>query len=161
MTNLPELLTIGYEGTIAGDMIASLRRARVELLIDVRAIASSRKPGFSKTLLAAGLAEQGIGYVHLRGLGTPKEGRQAVRSGHPERMRDIFAEHMRSDRAQAELAQAITLARTARCCLLCFEQDHATCHRSIVATAIETQTHQSIQHLTVSKAGLRPDPQRG
>lgn len=146
---MKELLTIGYEGTIAGDMIATLRQARVELLIDVRAIASSRKPGFSKTLLAAGLAEQGIGYVHLRGLGTPKEGRQAVRSGHPKRMREIFAEHMTSDRARAELIQAITLAQTARCCLLCFERDHATCHRSILATAIQAETLQQITHLEV------------
>ena len=71
--------------TIA-DVLASLKRARVALLIDVRAVAASRKPGFSKRLLAAGLEEQGIRYVHLQGLGTPKEGRQAVRAGRPARM---------------------------------------------------------------------------
>ena len=152
---MKELLTIGYEGTIAGDMIATLRHARVELLIDVRAIASSRKPGFFKTLLAAGLAEHGIGYVHLHGLGTPKEGRQAVRSGHPEQMREIFAEHMRSDRAQVELTQAIALAQTTCCCLLCFEQDHTTCHRSILATAIQVKTLQEITHLEVASKARR------
>ena len=161
MKKLPDLLTIGYEGAIAGDLIATLRHARTELLIDVRAIASSRKPGFSKTLLAAGLAEQGIGYVHLRGLGTPKEGRQAVRSGHPEHMREIFAEHMKSERARTELAQATWLAQTSLCCLLCFERDHATCHRSIIAAAIRAETRQDITHLAVSKAGRCPDPQRG
>ena len=85
--------------------------AGVGLLIDVRAVPQSRKPGFSKRQLAAGLDEKGIAYVHLQGLGTPKPGRDAVRAGHPERMEPIFREHMPSDRAQAELAQARQLAR--------------------------------------------------
>ena len=84
--NTPELLTIGYEGTTSAEVLALLRASGVKLLIDVRAVASSRKPGFSKTRLAAGLQEAGIGYLHLQGLGTPKEGRQAVRSGQPRKM---------------------------------------------------------------------------
>ena len=103
---MPDLLTIGYQGCTIAEVLAELRRARVSLLIDVRAVAQSRKPGFSKRQLAAGLDEQGIAYVHLQGLGTPKPGRDAVRAGHPERMEPIFREHMTSDRAQAELAQA-------------------------------------------------------
>ena len=81
----------------------------------MRAVPQSRKPGFSKRQLAAGLDEQGIAYVHLQGLGTPKPGRDAVRAGHPERMEPIFREHMTSDRAQAELAQAKVLAREQAC----------------------------------------------
>lgn len=145
----PELLTIGYEGTTSAEVLALLRRSRVELLIDVRAIAASRKAGFSKTLLAAGLQAQGIGYLHLRGLGTPKEGRQAVRAGQPKKMEAIYAEHLTSDRAQAELAHAIERARTERCCLLCFERDHHTCHRRLVADAIAAVTGQPVIHLAV------------
>ncbi|MDB5528316.1 MAG: hypothetical protein JWR51_1419 [Devosia sp.] len=146
---LPELMTIGYEGTTSAEVLALLRRSRVQLLIDVRAVASSRKPGFSKTLLAAGLQTEGIGYLHLPGLGTPKEGRQAVRAGQPHKMEAIYAEHMKSDRAQAELAHAIQLAQTDRCCLLCFERDHTTCHRRIVAEAIHSATGQPVTHLAV------------
>ena len=58
------------------------KHAGVKLLVDVRAVASSRRPGFSKNQLAAGLDERGISYLHLRGLGTPKDGRVAARSGH-------------------------------------------------------------------------------
>jgi uncharacterized protein (DUF488 family) len=148
-TVLPELMTIGYEGTTSAAVLALLRRANVQLLIDVRAVASSRKPGFSKTLLAAGLQAEGIGYLHLRGLGTPKAGRQAVRAGQPEKMKPIFAEHMKSDLAQAELAHAVQLAQAQRCCLLCFERDHATCHRNILADAIHAATGQPVAHLTV------------
>jgi uncharacterized protein (DUF488 family) len=145
----PPLQTIGYEGTTIDAVLTRLRAAEVALLIDVRAVAASRKPGFSKRQLAAGLDAAGIGYVHLQGLGTPKPGRDAVRAGHPERMVPIFMTHMQGDRAQAELAQAIGLARGTRACLLCFERDHTTCHRRLVAEMITAQTGQEVAHLAV------------
>jgi uncharacterized protein (DUF488 family) len=144
---ISELLTIGYEGCTIAEVLAELRTARVGLLIDVRAVPQSRKPGFSKRQLAAGLDEQGIAYVHLQGLGTPKPGRDAVRAGRPERMEPIFREHMRSDRAQADLANAKQLARGARVCLLCFEQDPMTCHRRFVAEMVSAETGQPVVHL--------------
>jgi uncharacterized protein (DUF488 family) len=144
---ISELLTIGYEGCTIAEVLAELRAARVGLLIDVRAVPQSRKPGFSKRQLAAGLDEQGITYVHLQGLGTPKPGRDAVRAGHPERMEPIFREHMTSDRAQADLANAKQLAHGARVCLLCFEQDPMTCHRRFVAEMVSAETGQPVVHL--------------
>jgi uncharacterized protein (DUF488 family) len=144
---MQDLATIGYEGSTIDTVLTTLRDAKVGLLIDVRAVAQSRKPGFSKRQLAAALDEAGIGYVHLQGLGTPKPGRDAVRAGHPERMEVIFREHMTSDRAQAELAQAKQLVRERHACLLCFERDHTTCHRRLVAEMIVSDTHQSVVHL--------------
>jgi uncharacterized protein (DUF488 family) len=149
VTKLPTLATIGYEGTTIAAVLTTLRDARVGLLIDVRAVAASRKPGFSKRQLAAALDEAGIAYVHLQGLGTPKPGRDAVRAGHPERMVVIYREHMNSDRAQAELAQAKDLARERHACLLCFERDHNTCHRRLVAEMIVAETGQNVAHLAV------------
>ena len=151
---MSDLATIGYQGCTIDDVLAALRQDGVDLLIDVRAVAQSRKPGFSKRQLAAGLDAQGIAYVHLQGLGTPKPGRDAVRAGHPERMEPIFREHMQSDRAQAELAQATQLARERRVCLLCFEQDPLTCHRRLVAEMIVQATGQSVTHLHVSPPAL-------
>ncbi len=142
-----ELLTIGYEGCTIGDVLTALQDARVGLLLDVRAVPQSRKPGFSKRQLAAGLDEVGIRYVHLQGLGTPKPGRDAVRAGHPERMGVIFREHMTSDHAQADLAQAKLLAREQRACLLCFERDPAHCHRRLVAEMVSEETGQGVVHL--------------
>src|ERR1700684_900822 len=107
----PVLLTIGYQGCVIDDVLTTLTDARIDLLLDVRAVAASRKPGFSKRQLASGLDSVGIRYVHLQRLGTPKPGRDAVRAGHPERMEVIYREHMMSDRARAELAQAKGLAR--------------------------------------------------
>ncbi len=129
------------------------RDAGTKLLIDVRAVPQSRKPGFSKRQLAAALDEAGIAYVHLQGLGTPKPGRDAVRAGHPERMERIFREHMTSDRAQAELAQAKDLARERPACLLCFERDHTTCHRRLVAEMIVAETGQPVVNLEAPLPG--------
>jgi uncharacterized protein (DUF488 family) len=146
----PDLATIGYEGSTIGSVLDVLRDADVKLLVDVRAVPQSRKPGFSKRQLAATLDEAGIAYVHLQGLGTPKPGRDAVRAGHPERMEVIFREHMTSDRAQAELAQAKGLVRHRKACLLCFERDHTTCHRRLVAEMIVAETGQRVEHLGVT-----------
>jgi uncharacterized protein (DUF488 family) len=145
----PDLLTIGYEGCVIGDVLAELREAQVGLLIDVRAVAASRKPGFSKRQLAAGLEEAGIGYIHLQRLGTPKPGRDAVRAGHPERMVPIFNAHMDTTEAQIALAEAKALVVERRCCLLCFERDHRHCHRHLVADMIVTVTGQAVRHLEV------------
>jgi uncharacterized protein (DUF488 family) len=69
----PKLFTIGYEQARSDAVLNELKAAKVELLVDVRALASSRRPGFSKRQLAACLDENDIGYLHLRALGTPKE----------------------------------------------------------------------------------------
>ena len=127
------LFTIGYEGSTQPAVIAALREAGVARLIDVRAVPQSRKPGFSKRLLAASVTAAGMQYTHLRALGTPKPGRDAVRHGRPEEMRRIFLEHMQEPAAQAELAQAAALAAEGPVCLLCFEHDPAHCHRTIIA----------------------------
>src|SRR5215211_7255046 len=86
--------TIGYEGTTVQQFLDALRAAKVRLVVDIRAVASSRRPGFSKTRLAANLEEAGIGYVHLRGLGTPADGRAAARAGHHAKMREVYHAHL-------------------------------------------------------------------
>jgi len=130
---MPDLMTIGYEGATQAEVISRLRRAGVELLIDVRAVAASRRAGFSKTILAASLAEAGIEYVHLRGLGTPKAGREAARKGRIAEMHRIFNAHLGTPEAQLDMAKAEALVSAHRSALLCFEADPAGCHRRIVA----------------------------
>jgi uncharacterized protein (DUF488 family) len=128
-------------------VIGRLRAGGADLVIDVRAVASSRRAGFSKTLLAGSLAEAGLGYLHLRDLGTPKSGRQAARAGRVEEMKTIFAEHMTTAGALGALEQAIEQALGRRACLLCYEADPACCHRSVVAERIAARTGQPILHL--------------
>src|SRR5438105_14038979 len=75
MARKAKLFTIGYEQTPPKAVLDQLENAGVKLLVDVRAVASSRRPGFSKNQLATGLAERGISYLHLRGPGTPRDAR--------------------------------------------------------------------------------------
>jgi uncharacterized protein (DUF488 family) len=116
----------------------SRRCAGVETLIDVRDVPLSRKPGFSKSALAANLEANGVAYVHLKGLGEPKPGREAARAGKYELFRRIFGRHMSTGLAQRDLERAVELVRGGPSCLMCFEQDH--CHRSIVADHLVKQT---------------------
>ena len=130
------LFTIGYEGETLPAFIARLQSAGVKVLIDVRAIAASRRPGFSKTVLSASLAEAGIDYVHLRALGTPASGRQAARAGRTAEMRAIYAEHLEGPEAQLALLHAGEIAAERPAALLCYEKDAATCHRAMVAERV-------------------------
>jgi uncharacterized protein (DUF488 family) len=141
------LATIGYEASTQDAVIARLKAAGVELLVDVRAIAASRRAGFSKTLLAASLAQAGIDYVHLRQLGTPKPGREAARKGRIAEMTAIFEEHLAEPAAQLELAAAKELAAERKVALLCFEADHRGCHRKILADLICEDLGCPIEHL--------------
>jgi uncharacterized protein (DUF488 family) len=144
------LLTIGYEGTTSALVLDALRQAGVQHLIDVRALPQSRKPGFSKRLLSATLLEAGIGYTHLRGLGTPKAGRDAVRHGDVAGMHRIYAGQLATPEAQHDLALAKSIAGDAVSCLLCFERDHTHCHRQIVADLICEDVKLPLVHLQAS-----------
>jgi uncharacterized protein (DUF488 family) len=124
------IFTIGYEGATQKELVTALRAAGVERVIDVRAVPLSRKPGFSKNVLAAGLKEAGIDYVHLKALGTPPAGREAARKGRMEEMRRIFAAQLETPEAGMDAARMIALAGEKPSALLCFERDPAGCHRT-------------------------------
>jgi uncharacterized protein (DUF488 family) len=128
--------TIGYEGATLPALVEALRAAGVTLLVDVRAAARSRRPGFAKSRLAAGLADAGIGYRHLRDLGTPADGRAAARAGRHAVMQTIFRTHLTTAAAQGALAALGALVTAERVCLLCFEADPRHCHRLLVADAL-------------------------
>ncbi len=143
----PPVATIGYERAPLPDVISRLQAAGVTLLIDVRAIAASRRPGFSKTLLSGSLAEGGVEYLHLRDLGTPKSGRIAARAGRTAEMAKIFGDHLQTAAAQGALAHAVELSLGRRVCLLCYEADPTCCHRAIVAAEITARTGAAVVDL--------------
>jgi uncharacterized protein (DUF488 family) len=128
--------TIGYEQTTVDAFLASLTAAGVEVLADVRAIAASRRPGFSKTALAANLASVGIDYVHFRALGTPADGRAAARAGKHEALEKIYAGQLELPEAIMAGAQLAELAAEKRTALLCYEREPGCCHRTLLREAV-------------------------
>lgn len=141
------LFTIGYEDATPARLVEALRGAGVTTLVDVRALANSRKPRFAKTALSAVLAEAGIGYRHVKALGTPAEGRAAVRAGRPAEMRRIFGAHLAGLEAQAALAALAGQVGHETICLLCLESDPARCHRTLVAEAVAATSGVAVTHL--------------
>ena len=148
MAKSKKLFTIGYEQTPAKSVLDELEAAGVKLLVDVRAVASSRRPGFSKNQLAAGLDERGISYLHLRGLGTPKSGRQAARSGDYGTLHKIYAAHLKTAQAKEEMDELSALVKkSGPVCILCYERDHTHCHRHWIAEIIEDRDKVKIENL--------------
>lgn len=142
------LFTIGYEQTPARAVFDELQRAGVKLLVDVRAVVSSRRPGFSKSQLTAEFEERGISYLHLRGLGTPKEGRMAARKGDAKTLSKIYAAHLKTTQAREDMDELAALVKTSGpVCLLCYERDHRDCHRTFVAEIIKDRDGVTIQNL--------------
>lgn len=143
-----DLFTIGYEQTPPKAVLDELESAGVKLLVDVRAVASSRRPGFSKSQLAAGLQDRGIGYLHLRGLGTPKDGRLAARAGDMTALEKIYAKHLKTPQAREEMDElAALIEKSGPVCILCYERDHRQCHRKFIAEIIEERGIATIDNL--------------
>lgn len=126
-----DLFTIGYEGTSQAAFLAALLDADIEILIDIRETPLSRKPGFSKKSLGAGVSSVGIEYLHIRELGTPRDIRYRRKIDHDQAaFTQSYLEHLaKQDDAMNTL---VMKALERRCCLLCFEADAAICHRRMV-----------------------------
>jgi uncharacterized protein (DUF488 family) len=142
------LFTIGYEQATPAAVLDELTRAGVELLVDTRAVAASRRPGFSKRQLAAALDEIGIAYLHLQKLGTPKQGRDAARGGDLRKLFRLYEAHLQNPDAQEQLDELTALVRTSRAvCLLCYERDVGHCHRKRIAELVAARTGARVENL--------------
>ncbi|MCX9189840.1 hypothetical protein C3Y87_00070 [Carbonactinospora thermoautotrophica] len=128
----PGLVSVGYEGRSLERFVEALCEQQVATVADVRLTPVSRKPGFSKTRLSQALAEAGIEYRHLRGLGNPKENRPPFWEGRVEEGRRAFRRLLATEPAASQLQELIELAGRQRVAVLCFEQDESRCHRQVI-----------------------------
>jgi uncharacterized protein (DUF488 family) len=145
---VPTLFTIGYEQSTPEAVLGELKRAKVKLLVDTRAVAASRKRGFSKRQLAAALDQAGIGYIHLQKLGTPTEGRNAARSGDLDKLWRVYAKHLKTPEAIEAMGELVGLVKKGKAiCLLCFERDPQHCHRSRIAEIVNERTGATVKDL--------------
>lgn len=132
---MKRLVSVGYEGRDVSELIGSLRREGVAVLIDVRLNPISRKPGMSKRKLAEALGEAGIEYVHMRELGNPKDNRDAFRQG--DRVaRERFRRRLRGEEALMALQHVAEYLDHDVVGIMCFEHEHNQCHRGLVAEAL-------------------------
>lgn len=132
------LLTIGHSTLEGADFIASLRAQDVKLLADVRRHPASRRvPWTNAAALEPLLAESGIGYQHLEGLG----GRRAPLAGSPNsgwrnpQFRG-YADHMASPEFADALERLLLLAAERRTAVMCAEAQWWRCHRRLLSDAL-------------------------
>ena len=132
----PRIFTIGYEKATQAEVIAALKQAGVTQLIDVRARPISRKPGFSKKMLAASLLEEGINYVGLPALGTPPDGRDAARDHRLADLDRIYSAQLETPEAELAAQQLKDLVAEKPSALLCYERGPEFCHRTLLHNKI-------------------------
>jgi uncharacterized protein (DUF488 family) len=147
------LYSIGYEKARLADVVGTLAAAGVATLIDVRDRPISRRPGFSKHQLAAGVEAAGIRYLHLQALGTPPEGREAGRRREWPRFWGIVEAKLASAEAELALHEAASVAQAGASCLLCYEADWRCCHRRRVAEILGHRHGLTVHHLSVADFG--------
>jgi uncharacterized protein (DUF488 family) len=132
----PTIWTVGYEQATLDAVIGALAGAGTEVLADIRYLPLSRRPGFSKSALAAAARAAGIEYRHIKPLGTPAEGRAAARRGDHAELARVYAGQLELPEALAAMAELRDLAEEKRVALLCYERDAAACHRSLLIEAL-------------------------
>jgi uncharacterized protein (DUF488 family) len=159
---LREVLTIGVYGFDAASFVASLQRARADLVVDIRARRGVRGARYSfanATRLRQLLEEAGLDYIHVPQLAPLDATRQAQyqadeRAGVGKRDREAlspaFVEDYRASRLNGfdALAFVRSVCATAqRPALLCVEREPGACHRSLVAAEITRQLDAPVRHL--------------
>jgi len=132
------IYTIGYEGYTIEKFIKKLKDSNIQQLIDVRAIALSRKNGFSKTILKFELNKVGIKYEHLKDLGSPKDVRYNLyKDLDYEKFFKEYKKHIHDEDVMQDISKIEGLAKRKKSVIMCFEKDYKTCHRRIIAEELK------------------------
>ena len=131
------LFTIGHSTRTADELVALLRAAGIEVLVDIRRFPASRRhPHFGRDALARTLAGAGIAYAHEGDLG----GRRAPRRDSPNAFWRVdgfrgYADHMATPAFAAALERVLAQARERRVAVMCAEAYPSRCHRQLLADA--------------------------
>ena len=147
------LFTIGYQQRSLSEYLDLLSKSEINVLVDVRATAWSRKPGFSKGALARALANVGIEYVHAPFVGNPKHLRAAAKS-HEECL-EKYEELLVGRADMLEMFERLVaeyLQTRKRVCITCFERHPDDCHRGILANHWRKRGRRRVEHLAPSGA---------
>ena len=125
-----------------------LNEAGIKVLADVRSVPGSRRhPQFGRAALTSSLAEAGIEYVHLRGLGGRRDA--VPGSQHVALKLNAFrgyADHMAGLEFAADYGRLEALARQTPTAFMCAETHWSQCHRRMLSDRL-TVDGWSVVHL--------------
>jgi uncharacterized protein (DUF488 family) len=136
--NTELVCTIGHSNRPIGEFLDLLRLNDVECVLDIRTVPRSRhNPQFGQDVLPASLAEAGIAYRHIAGLGGLRHPRKdSLNAGWRNTSFRGYADYMQTAEFAENVEAVVDLARTTRCVLMCAESVPWRCHRSMVADAL-------------------------
>ena len=130
--------TIGYEGVSIDLFLSCLKENGIQILLDVRQIPLSRKPGFSQKKLIERTGSINIVYKHIKPLGCPTAVRDAYKTnGDWNEYTKDYNLHLEDN--SAALDKVFIYLQNFKCALMCFEANPERCHRSIIAQALINQ----------------------
>jgi uncharacterized protein (DUF488 family) len=143
------LVTIGYQGRSLDGLVRRLVANDVRLLLDIRQVARSRRPDFNGSRIASAVAAAGIRYRHVPNLGSSRRLRTHLFETRDfDRFAGLYLAYVRRWRLADVRAVASAARREGTVAILCYESDHAACHRGIVAAeALRTHRKLEVLHL--------------
>jgi len=132
------IYTIGHSTRTVVELVALLRQAGVDLLVDVRSVPRSRtNPQFNTDALPKALAGTGIEYRHIRALGglrhKPKDAPPSPNTLWRSDPFRNYADYAMTEPFRDGLAELRRLAENHVCAIMCAEAVWWRCHRRIVA----------------------------
>jgi uncharacterized protein (DUF488 family) len=135
------IFTVGHSTLPIEQFIAVLGAYGIETLADIRTVPRSRyNPQFNSEALAAALAQHGIAYVGLPGLGGLRHPRKdSPNTGWRNESFRGYADYMQTPAFATALDELIRLSRTKRVAIMCAEAVPWRCHRSLVADALDVR----------------------
>jgi uncharacterized protein (DUF488 family) len=132
------VFTVGHSTRTLDEFVGLLKGHGVVRLLDVRSIPRSRRnPQFNRETLPLALAEAGIGYEHLAGLGgfRPASG-EAANAGWRNASFRGYADYMQTPEFAEHIEALVALARQSPVAVMCAEAVPWRCHRSLIADAL-------------------------
>jgi len=132
------IYTVGHSTRSIEEFIALLQANRIEIVVDVRRIARSRRnPQFGGSALCESLEERGILYKHIEGLGGL---RHASGSSLNTAWRNLsfrgYADYMQTPEFSESIHELVEIGREKRTAIMCAEAVPWRCHRSLISDAL-------------------------
>ncbi len=151
------VFTIGHSTHTPNDFIGLLKNHSIAIVVDIRTVPRSRhNPQYNTETLPENLRSEGIGYIHMPGLG----GLRRPKKDSPNTAwRNLsfrgFADYMQTEEFEKNLAELVNIASSARIALMCAEAVPWRCHRSLVADALLVRGIR-VEHIV----GLKSSPHK-
>jgi len=129
---VPSFVSIGYEKKDTNSFLDELDEAGVQILVDIRESAFSRRPDFRKAKLTELLSTRGIEYIHLRDAGNPF---RLLKDGDIAECLNLYRQHFldHPEIVDSVIVKVEDIARQySTIAFLCYEKLSAECHRSVL-----------------------------